>query len=34
MEAEEGMAAKAAEFREKCGEIYLSEDGKTRDGID
>jgi hypothetical protein len=28
------MAEKAAEFREKGGEIYLSEDGKVREAID
>ena len=33
-EAEEGMKAKSAEFMEKGGEIYLSEDGRKREAID
>ena len=33
-EAERGLAEKAAEFREKGSEIYLSEDGTTREPID
>jgi len=33
-DAQAGMAEKAAEFREKGGEIYLSEDGKAREPID
>uniref|UniRef100_UPI003A8FBC9F phosphomethylpyrimidine synthase ThiC n=2 Tax=Maricaulis TaxID=74317 RepID=UPI003A8FBC9F len=33
-DAQAGMAEKAAEFREKGGEIYLSEDGKVREPID
>jgi phosphomethylpyrimidine synthase len=33
-EAEQGMAEKAREFTEKGGEIYLSEDGSTREAID
>jgi phosphomethylpyrimidine synthase len=33
-DAEAGMAEKAAEFKAKGGEIYLSEDGKVREGID
>lgn len=33
-DAEAGMAEKAAEFREKGGEIYLSEDGTVREPID
>jgi len=28
------MAEKAKEFQEKGGEVYLSEDGSTRDAID
>ena len=34
VEAEEGMQAKAEEFKALGGEIYLSEDGKTREPID
>ena len=30
----DAMAEKAAEFREKGGEIYLSEDGTVREPID
>ena len=33
-EIEKAMAEKAAEFREKGSEIYLSESGETREGID
>ncbi|WP_417495682.1 phosphomethylpyrimidine synthase ThiC [Maricaulis sp.] len=33
-EVDAGMAEKAAEFREKGSEIYLSEDGKVREVID
>ena len=33
-EAERGLAEKAAEFREKGSEIYLSEDGSVREPID
>jgi len=33
-DAQAGMAEKAAEFREKGSEIYLSEDGKFREPID
>ncbi|MFT6461979.1 MAG: phosphomethylpyrimidine synthase, partial [Maricaulis maris] len=33
-DAQAGMAEKAAEFREKGSEIYLSEDGKVREPID
>ncbi|WP_417494437.1 phosphomethylpyrimidine synthase ThiC [Maricaulis sp.] len=34
VDAEAGMAEKAAEFREKGGEIYLSESGEVREPID
>ncbi len=34
VEAEAGMQAKAEEFKALGGEIYLSEDGKTREPID
>lgn len=33
-EAEEGMQAKAEEFKALGGEIYLSEDGTVREPID
>ena len=33
-EAAQGMAEKSREFREKGSEVYLSEDGSTREGID
>ena len=33
-EVEAGLKAKADEFREKGGEIYLSESGETREPID
>ena len=33
-EAAKGMAEKSKEFREKGGEVYLSEDGSAREPID